>query len=161
MEGQFLLHAGRTDDAIERLQEARDLDPKSRVAHLFAASACIEKGLFAEAVAAARAAHALSPSNTQALALEACAHVKLGTRAEAEATLHRLLRLSETRHVSSYHLAFIYNALGESSDALLCLENAFEERDPKMVFLDVEPKWRNLRREPRFVTLRKQMAFPR
>jgi TolB-like protein len=39
----FLLHAGQTDGAIDRLREALELDPNSRVAHLFAANAYIEK----------------------------------------------------------------------------------------------------------------------
>ena len=53
MEGQILLHAGRTDEAIARLRDAIELEPRSRVAHLYAASALIEKGMFGEAAAEA------------------------------------------------------------------------------------------------------------
>jgi adenylate cyclase len=161
MEGQFLLHAGRTDEAQVRLREALELDPNSRVAHLFAASAHIEKGLFTEAVAEARASGVLSPGSSQATTFEAYANAKLGRRVAARAALDQLLKLSRDRFVPPYHIAIIYNGLDETAEALTWLERGFEQRDPKMVFLKVEPKWKNLRDDPRFVRLLKGMnLFP-
>jgi len=159
MEGQFLLHAGRTAEALVRLREAIELEPRSRVAHLFAASACIENGLFSDAVAEAAAARDLTPANTQALALEAYANQKLGRHREAEAALSRLRRRSRERYVSPYHLAIACNGVGRSEEAIESLERAFEQRDPMMVFLNVEPKWASLRDEPRFVALVGKMGF--
>jgi TolB-like protein/Tfp pilus assembly protein PilF len=161
MEGQFLLHAGRTDDALARLQEALALDSNSRVAHLFAASACIEKGLFTEAVAEAHASSVLSPGSSQAIAFEAYANAKLGNRVEARAALDQVLQVSRERFVPPYHIAIIYSGLDETAEALTWLERGFEQRDPKMVFLKVEPKWNNLRDDPRFIRLLKGMnLFP-
>lgn len=157
MEGQFLLHAGRTDDALARLQEALELDPNSRVAHLFTSSACIEKGLFAEAVAEARASSVLSPGSSQAIAFEAYANAKLGKRTEARAALDEVLQVSRERFVPPYHVAIMYNGLGETAEALTWLERGFAQRDPKMVFLKVEPKWKNLCEDARFVRLLKGM----
>jgi len=159
MEGQFLLHAGRTDEAIARLRDAIELEPRSRVAHLFAASAYIEQGLFDDAVAEARVARGLTPSNTQALALEAYANARRGKHSEAEAALAELLQLSKERYVSPYHTAIVCNGLSEPAEAIARLERAFEAHDPMMVFLHVEPKWRNLRGDPRFVRLLKRMKF--
>ncbi len=159
MEGQMLLHAGRTDDAIARLRDAIELEPRSRVAHPFAASAYIEKGLLDDAVAEAAAARELTPANTQALALEACANAKRGRRRDAVGALAQLLQLSKERYVSPYHVAIACNGLGEPSEAIAWLERGFEEHDPKMVFLNVEPTWKNLRHEPRFRGLLKQMKF--
>ena len=159
MEGQMLLHAGRTDDAIARLREAIELEPRSRVAHLFAASAYIENGLLAEAVAEARAARVLTPANTHALAVEAYGHAKCGNHRDAKEALAQLLQLSKERYVPPYHVAIACHGLNKRSEAIAWLERGFEERDPKMVFLNVEPKWRNLREEPRFVTLLKRMKF--
>lgn len=159
MEGQFLLHAGRTEDALVRLREALELDPQSRVAHLFAASAYIERGLFDEAVAEARAARALTPSNTQGLALEAFANSKGGRRADAEAALEQLRQLSTERYVSPYHLAIAYAGLDARGEALSALEHGFDRRDPKMVFLNVEPKWKTLRGDARFLGLVTRMRF--
>jgi hypothetical protein len=70
-----------------------------------------------------------------------------------------LLKSSATKYVPSYNIAFIYNALDERDQALKWLETAYEQRDPKMTFLKVEPKWNNLRSEPRFVDLMKRMKL--
>jgi TolB-like protein/Tfp pilus assembly protein PilF len=157
MEGQFLLHAGHTDEALARLREALELDPNSRVAHLFTASAYIEKGFFAEAIAEARASLVLSPASSQAIAFEAYANAKLGRIAEARAALNEVSQLSRERFIPPYHIAMVCNGIGETAEALMWLERGFEHRDPKMVFLNVEPKWKNVRDHPRFVSLLKQM----
>ena len=159
MEGQMLLHAGRTGDAVARLREAIELEPRSRVAHLFAASAYIESGLLDEAVAEASAARLLTPANTHALAVESYANARAGNHREAKTALAQLLQLSKKRYVPPYHVAIACNGLNQRSDALAWLERGFEEHDPKMVFLNVEPKWSNLREEPRFLTLLKRMKF--
>ncbi len=159
LEGQFLLHAGQTDAAIDRLNKTIDLDPNFWLAHLFAASAYTEKGMYEKAVAEAREAKRLSPSQNWSIAFGGYALAKAGRPAEAQAVLDELLRLSETRYVPPYHFALIYNALGESEKALDYPENGFAEKDVRMVFLKVEPKWNNLRNEPRFVDLMKRMNF--
>ena len=160
MEGQMLLHAGRTDEAIARLRDAIELDPRSRVAHLFAARAYIEQGLFDAAAAEAEAARLLTPTNTQAAALEVCANARRGKRREAETVRGRLAQLSRERYVSPYHVAIACNGLNDASEAIAWLQRAFQERDPMMVFLNVEPTWKNLHGEPRFRTLLKKMRFP-
>lgn len=53
----------------------------------------------------------------------------------------------------AYNIALICNGLEEPAEALTWLERGFEERDPMMVFLKVEPKWNNLRGNRRFVRL--------
>ncbi len=61
--------------------------------------------------------------------------------------------------MSPYHVAIACNGLNEPSEALAWLEEAFEARDPMLVFLNVEPTWKNLRDEPRFRALLRQMKF--
>ena len=159
LEGQFLLHAGQTDAAIDRLQKTIDLDPSFWLTHLFAASAYIEKGMYEKAASEGREAKRLSPSQNWSIAFSGYALAKAGKAAEARTVLGELLGLSKTRYVPPYHFALIYNALGESEKALDYLEKGFTEKDARMVFLKVEPKWNNLRREPRFVDLMRRMNF--
>jgi len=155
MQGQILLNAGRIDEALIQLQKASELEPRFWMPHFVAASAYIEKGMFPEAIAESRKEYELSGGNV--IPFGAYALAKSGQREEAQAALHELLKLSETRYVPPYNIALIYNALEMRNDALAWLEKAFEQRDPKMTFLKVEPKWNNLRNEPRFIDLMKRM----
>ncbi len=157
LEGQYLLHAGRPDEALKRLQKTSELEPNFWMPHLFAASAYIEKGMFAEAIAEARKEYELRGGNDIPFGTYALA--KSGKRGEARAALKELLKLSATKYVSPYNIALIYNALDERDNALDCLEKGYEQRDPKMTFLKVEPKWNNLRLDPRFISLLKRMKL--
>lgn len=159
LEGQFLLHAGKTDEALARLRETFELAPGFWFPHIFASSAYIEKGMFPEAIAEAHRARELSGVQTLSFALEGYALAKLGKRDEARAVLDRLLKMSKERFVPPYHIALLYNGLGERDEALAWLERGFEQRDPKLTFLKVEPKWNNLRAEPRFVDLMRRVGF--
>ena len=159
LEGQFLLHAGRTDEAVDRLQKTFELAPNFWMPHLFAASAYIEKGMYAEAIVEARTAREYSAILTVSAAYEAYALAKAGRRGEARAVLNKLLNLSTERFVPPSHMALIYNGLGETDKTFEWLEKGYEQHDPKMTFLKVEPKWNNLRAEARFADLLRRIGF--
>ncbi len=157
--GQFLLHAGKPDDALARLSDTFELAPNFWLPHAFAASAYIEKGMFPEAVAEARRAGALSSGQTISIAFEGYALAKSGKRDEALAALASLLKRSKERFVPPYHIAMVYNGLGDADQALAWLERGLEQRDPKMTFLKVDSKWNNLRGDKRFENIMRQIGF--
>jgi DNA-binding winged helix-turn-helix (wHTH) protein/TolB-like protein/tetratricopeptide (TPR) repeat protein len=159
LEGLFLIYAGQPDEALDRLRKTSELEPNFWMPHLFASNAYIEKEMYAEAVAEARLTRKLSPLQTTSIAYESYALAKSGRLTEARAGLNELLKLSTVRFVPPYHIALIYNGLGETDKSLEWLERGFEQRDPKMTFLKIDPKWNNLRNEPRFMDLMQRMKF--
>lgn len=159
LEGQFLLHAGRPDEALAQLEKTAELAPNFWMLHLFESSVYTEKGMFAEAIASAKRATELSPAQTVSIAFEGYALARSGDRAGAQANLDKLLKLSTQRFVPPTHIAIIYSGLGEREKALDWLEKGFEQRDPKMAFLKVEPKWEPLRSDPRFAAILERMKF--
>jgi DNA-binding winged helix-turn-helix (wHTH) protein/Tfp pilus assembly protein PilF len=159
LEGQFLNHAGRTDEALARLRKTFELDPNYLLAHLFAWSAYVEKGMYVEAAAEARRARELNDLSAQPGAYLGYALAKSGRRREALAELEGLLELLAERYVPPYLVALVYHGLGERDEALAWLERGFEQRDPKMVFLLVEPKWNNLRDDQRFQDLLRRVGL--
>jgi TolB-like protein/Tfp pilus assembly protein PilF len=159
LEAQFLLHAGRTDEALARLQKTLELDPNFWLARLFIISTYIEKGMYGEAVAASRSARDVYDS-TRAVSFLGYALAKSGKPREARAELEGLLKLSAKRWVSPYNVALIYNGLDERDQTLAWLERGIQQRDPRMTFLKAEPKWNNLRDDPRFQDLMQRVGLP-
>ncbi len=158
VEGQILFFAGRSDEALDRLNKTIDLNPNFWLSHLFISDVYIEKGMYAEAVAALKKAGEIS-GNAQSNAYRAFALAKWNKQAEARVILDELLKLSNENYVAPYHFAIVYNGLGESDKALDYLEKAFADKNVLMVFLKVDPKWNNLRKDPRFIELMRRMNF--
>ena len=160
LEVQFLVHAGKPDEALASLRKTLAENPNNWFAHMFASSAYIEKGMFAEAVAEARRARELNSANSQGIAQLGYALAKSGKPDEARTLRDELLKSSTQRYVSPGNIALIYNGLGERDETFSWLERGFEQRDQKMVFLKVEPKWNNLRDDPRFQDLLRRVGLP-
>ena len=159
LEAQFLVHAGKPDEALALLQKNLELNPNNWFAHMFASSAYIEKGMFAEAVVEASKSRELNRFNSQPTAQLGYALAKSGKQAEARGVLEELLKRSAEHYVSPGNIALIYNGLDERDKTLTWLERGFEQRDVKMVFLKVEPKWNNLRSDSRFQDLVRRVGF--
>ena len=159
LEAQFLLHAGQTDEAISRLQKIFELDQNYWLAHNFASSAYIEKGMYSQAIEEARKAINLYDSS-RSISFLGFALAKSGKQSEARAELEKLLKLSKEVYVSPYNIALIYNGLGERNETLVWLRHGIEQRDPRMAFLKVEPKWNNLRDDPHFQDVLLHVGFP-
>jgi tetratricopeptide (TPR) repeat protein len=160
LEAEFMIHAGRVDEALIRLEKVFELDANFWFAHLFAASAYIEKGKYREAVEEARRAWKLSEEQSLSLPFEGIALAKAGRRKEAEIVVAKLLQRSRERYVPPYHLALLHNGLGEKEATFAWLQQAYEQRDPKIAFLKVEPKWNNLRTDERFKEMIRKVGLP-
>jgi Tfp pilus assembly protein PilF len=63
-------------------------------------------------------------------------------------------------HFTNAPLAYYYIHAGEKEKALDKLEQAFEERDPNLVYIKVAPEWDGLRDDPRFQDIVRRMNFP-
>jgi tetratricopeptide (TPR) repeat protein len=160
LEAQFLIHAGRTDEALNRLHKALELDPNYWFAFQFLASAYIDKGLYAEAIEAGRKGVEINPSNTRNAAFIACAQAKLDRESDARDVLTKMLEPAEGKFLSPYNIAIAQNCLGDEDQTIAWLQRGIEQRDPRMTFLKVEPKWNNLRDDPRFQELIRKVGFP-
>jgi DNA-binding winged helix-turn-helix (wHTH) protein/TolB-like protein/Flp pilus assembly protein TadD len=159
LEGLFLAQAGQSDAAIAGLRAAVELDPNFWLSHHLLSAAYISNGSYAEAVREADEAKRLSPFQTHSLAYRGFALAKDGKSAEARQVLDQLLTASRDRYMPPCHIAMLYTALGENEKALDHLEKAYLEKDVRIAFLKVEPRWNSLRTEPRFIDLMKRLRF--
>jgi serine/threonine-protein kinase len=155
----WFLAAGQPDAAMERVRIAIDLDPNFFFAHWIAAEIYKGKKMYPESIAESKLAKSLSPHQTWSDVGLAYTFVETGQRNEARAILNQMLRLSESRWVPPYHIALVYNALGETDQSLAWLEKGYQHRDPKMALLKKEERWKNLRGDPRFQDLLRRVGF--
>jgi tetratricopeptide (TPR) repeat protein len=158
LEGQFLIHAGQVDAGIARLNALLDLDPNHWMVHLFLASGYIEKDLLDKAIDEGRRTVEINP-HTRSFSYLGYALAKAGREREARDELARILALGKERWISPYSTALLYNGLNEREQSLSWLEKGLAEHDPRMVFLKVEPKWNNLRSDPRFQKIMTAVGF--
>ena len=68
--------------------------------------------------------------------------------------------LATQRFVTSYGIALVHAGLGHKDKAFSWLDRAFEERSHWLVWLRLDPRWRNLRGDPRFATLIEKIKYP-
>ena len=158
LEGQFLIHAGQVDAGIARLKATQDLDSDHWMVHLFLTSGYIEKGMLDAAIMEGRKTVEVNP-HTRSFSFLGYALAKAGRVREAREELAKIRALADERWVSPYSTALLYNGLGENDQAFAWLEKGLVERDPRMVFLKVEPKWNNLRNNPRFQRIINEVGF--
>src|SRR2546427_9947450 len=85
-----------------------------------------QTGRFKEGVSEAERALAIDGGSLVYLASLGHAYARAGMESEARATLARLARASTSRHVSSYHVAVIYIALGDTNAGVDWLERGDE-----------------------------------
>jgi tetratricopeptide (TPR) repeat protein len=113
-----------------------------------------------EAIAACQQAVKLSgnaPSRAVGLGE---AYAAAGKKPEAQELLEQLREQSTQIYVSPIFLARLYLASGEREQALARLREAYEGRDPFLVWLNVERAFDPLRDDPRFQDLLRRIGFP-
>lgn len=84
------------------------------------------------------------------LSLLAAAYQKTGQSDKTGETLLHLEKLSQSDTKALYSLAMNYGELGRADEAILALHKCFELREERMVWLNVEPRFNNLRNDERF-----------
>ena len=157
---QFRYQARQYDEAELLLGKALELDPNFWVAHINLANVYQQQERFDEALAAAEKAREFSGGNTQALSLAAYACAALDRGSEAEQILAQLQALKMHQYVPPYNVAIVQLGLGRTQLALDWLLKAYDDRDVRMVFLAVEPKWDSIRITPQFESILHRMNLP-
>ena len=69
------------------------------------------------------------------------------------------LARSRGENVPSFVLAFVYVFLGEKDHAFAWLEKAYQERDPALQGLKVDPTWDAIRSDPRFKAIAQKVGL--
>jgi len=87
------------------------------------------------------------------------AHAAAGRTMEAREILDELKVLAESRFAFAYLIARIYAALGEHDEAFEWMKKALDERDPAVIYMNVDPSMDALRSDERFAELLSEMGL--
>jgi TolB-like protein/Tfp pilus assembly protein PilF len=153
------IHARDFAAAARQARRTLELDERYGTADEFLGLALLFQGKPEEALAALRRASALDPQNMSAVAATARAEAASGRRAQARATLGRLVAERERRYVPESELAAVHLALGDVEEAFEWLDRAVRERDAAVVYLAVDPTWDAIRSDGRFQALLRRVGL--
>ncbi len=87
------------------------------------------------------------------------AYYKTNQFDKAEENLKRLEALAQTDTKALYSLAMNYAETGRGDEALMNLERCYNEREERMIWIKVEPRFKNLHGDPRFDELLGKMRL--
>jgi hypothetical protein len=73
-----------------------------------------------------------------------------GDKLKAEALLRELKERSGKQYFPAYQMALIHVGLGQKDEAFAMLEQAYADRYPWLIHLNVEPRFDPIRSDPRF-----------
>ena len=146
--GWILLYRREYGPAVDQFRKTLELDPSFEDAQRGLAVALAELGRFEEA---------LAMSQKELVGVMAWVSVLAGRQVEARRTLSRLIERSKREYVGGYQLAWIYAALGEKDLAFQQLERSYQDHQPQLVHLKVDPRLDPLRSDPRLRALVRKM----
>jgi TolB-like protein/Flp pilus assembly protein TadD len=158
--GWYLLYAGRGSDAVQQFRKTLELDANYLAARWGLGAAYTQQQLYAQAIEELKKAVTLSEGSPVPMGHLGFVYGLNKAAAEARQTLADLSTLATRQYVPSSTFALVHAGLGDKVRALDQLEQAYQEHDFSMVFLDVAPWFNSLRGEPRFEQLIRRMQLP-
>jgi DNA-binding winged helix-turn-helix (wHTH) protein/TolB-like protein/Tfp pilus assembly protein PilF len=162
-EGDVFYHARRFDEALTRYRETLEMDAHFPIARYRIGQIYTQQGKYDEAIAEFEkemTAHLNNPRSPIMLAMLARTCALAGQSDKALKLLEEAQAAAKPRYVTPWAVAAAYAALGEREHAFAWLERAYAERAFRLVFLQVEPVFDELRSEPRFAALLRRVGLP-
>ncbi len=146
---------------VREARHALKLDPNFLPARRYLALGYDLQGKYNESVPEFQKALSLSPGSTLIKAELGYAFAKSGKREDALRVLDELQRSPGQRRASPFHLALVHIGLGENDRAIELLENAYNERAERMVWIRADPRFDPLRLDARFNEILRGMGLAR
>ncbi len=147
------------DAAFRQYQKTLELDPSFIGTYGHLSTIYEHKGMYREAVEAAKKVAVLKGNNDEVSEMERVFR-KNGYPGLNQMNLRRDFEAqAQGKYVRSSEIAENYLRTGNKPQALHWLEKAFEERDSSLVFLPIDAEFDPLRSDPQFQELLKKIGF--
>jgi TolB-like protein/DNA-binding winged helix-turn-helix (wHTH) protein/Flp pilus assembly protein TadD len=150
----------RYDEAIQQLRNTLQTDPKFPLAHLWLGRAYQQKGMYEEAISEYRQTDTSWPEWVVSLAAIGNVEGIAGKTSEARDMLSKLNTLSEVKYVTPYGTALLYAGLGDKVQTFNWLGRAVQGRSHWLVWIRLDPRWEDVKTDPRFKEIIRSVGFP-
>jgi serine/threonine-protein kinase len=151
--GRILHFSHRYDEAIDQCLRTLELNPQFPGAYFDVGISYTAKGMYPEAIAAAKKLGKLSRDPKRGLIELAWVYGRMGKRDKAMKCLEKLKELSRTEDLPRLPLAVVYIGLGDFEKAFDLIEEGYTARDTNLLYIRCEPAFDPLREDPRFQNL--------
>jgi tetratricopeptide (TPR) repeat protein len=150
---QAYYYSGDYDRAMEQAGHILKIRPQFLQGHYWLASAYVQNKMYPEAIRQFLIARKDSGDHPVALMGYGYAQARAGNFEEAQAALNELETKRKERRVPPIYFAGIYLGMNDADLAMKFLNEAYDERSDRVIYLGVEPLANFLRRDPRFQEL--------
>jgi len=140
-------------------RRALELDPNFFLGYYFRGRAYEQKGMLPEAMADFRKAIALYPGSPALRMALGHASALSGDKPQARKLLADLVSLSSNRYVPAVYMVGVAAGLDDKNEAFRWLSQAVQDRCDYVVYLRHEPGLDNLRSDPRFPEILRQIGL--
>lgn len=157
--GLSYYYARDYDRAIEQFQKTLELDQYFPAAHNFLPAAYEQKGMYKEAIDEFKQS---IPLTRRGESMAGLGHVYAvsGRRGDAGILLGELKQTFGREYLPASNIALIYAGLNEKDQAFDWLNKAYEQRAFQLQWINLDPRWDNLRSDPRFQEILRRMGLP-
>jgi TolB-like protein len=159
-QAHFMYNARRYDEAGDMLEPLLSRAPRFWVARIVLGKIYGARKLLKQALDQFSAAHRYSHGNTEAVGLRGYTLGKSGNLAQARRVLRELEVQSRKHYVPPIHRALVSLGMGDRTRVNGALAEALAERDVRLIFLAIEPRWDELRGDPQFEDIRNRVGLP-
>lgn len=153
------LFTGDYDRSIDESQKALRIEPALVTARAHLVDGYMQKGLYDQAVAEFERYAVQRDFSPESVSLIKAAFLKAGIKGFWQAQIDLNAR-KQIPSLDNFFLASAYAELGNKSKALDYLNKAYAARELMMEFINVSTEFRDLRSEPRFQELLRNMGLP-
>jgi len=117
------------------------------------------QGRIAEGIELLEKSYRMRGDPGQGFGMLALQYARVGRREDALRLIAEAKALSRERYISPFSVATAYLGLGDKEQSFAWLDKGFEERDPKMASLRVDPTFDPIRSDSRFTALLRRMRL--
>ncbi len=158
--GWVLYYARHYDRSIEALQKTLEMDPNFVSAHSFLGRVYLQKSMYKEALLEFQKEKDPSRGWMQNVeTLFGIAYMRMSKKKKAQQILDDMTERTKQEYVSPYHIALLCITLGKNDLGFEWLDRAYKERDHWLLYLNAEPMFDTVRKDPRFTKLLKKIGL--